>query len=104
MKGKFDDKARIINGGTEVEVTGPASWEDDETGATITAWVTQGEVVANGSSAFTPSSADSWSAILTVHGGTLQPGLAPTRAHAKVSLNNGKTEPYPWNDEVELVD
>lgn len=104
MRGQFDDTARIVSDGTAVEVTGPVEWESDELGAVIRARVTQGDVVASGTSDFTPSSADTWSATLTAHGGTLHPGTDPVRANATVSLRDGRKEPYPWRDEVELFD
>jgi hypothetical protein len=104
MRGQFDITAKIVSGGTVLEVTGPVEWDDDERGATIRAWVTQGDVVATGTSAFTPATADTWSATLAAHGGTFHPGSSPARANAKVSLKDGHTEPYPWRDDVDLVD
>jgi hypothetical protein len=105
MLGQFNDTAKITSGGTKLEVTGPVTWDDDELGAKIRARVTQGDVVASGESDYTPSSAETWSATLTTQGGTLQSGgPEPARANATVSKDDGHTEPYPWRDQVELVD
>ena len=109
MKGQFNDKAKIISNGAGLEVTGPLDWEPDETGAVIHVRVVQerqggeGQVVATGDSAFTPSGAGTWSASLTAHSGTLRPGMADAKARASVSLDNGHTEPYSWPDTVDLV-
>jgi hypothetical protein len=109
MKGQFNDTARIISNGAGLEVTGPAEWDPDETGAVIRVRVTQdqeegqGQVVATGESDYTPSSSRSWSATLIARSGTLQPGAADAKARATVSLNNGHTEPYNWPDTVDLV-
>ena len=104
MRGQFDTTARIVSEGAALEVTGPVEWEDDERGATVRAWVTQGDVVASGTSDYTPASKDTWSATLAAHGGKLHPGFTPARANATVSLKDGQTEPYPWRDQVDLVD
>lgn len=103
MKGQFDDTARIVSSGAGLEVTGPAEWDSDESGAVIHVRVKQDQVVATGDSAYTPSSATTWSARLTVHSGTLEPGVADAKARATVSLNDGHTEPYSWPDTVDLV-
>jgi hypothetical protein len=103
MRGQFDDTARIVSSGAGLEVTGPAEWEPDESGAVIHVRVKQDQVVATGDSAYTPSSATTWSARLTVHSGTLEPGVADAKARATVSLNDGHTEPYSWPDTVDLV-
>ena len=103
MRGQFDDTARIISSGEGLEVTGPAEWEPDESGAVIRVRVTQDQVVATGVSAYTPSSAGTWSATLTARSGTLHPGVADAKARATVSLDNGHTEPYSWPDSVDLV-
>ena len=109
MKGQFNDTARIISNGAGLEVTGPAEWDPDETGAVIRVRVTQaeeegqGQVVATGESAYTPSSSASWSATLIAQSGTLHPGVADAKARATVSLQNGHTEPYNWPDTVDLV-
>ena len=103
MRGQFDETARIVSSGDGLEVTGPAEWDPDEYGAVIRVRVRQEEVVATGVSAYTPSSATTWSATLTTLSGTLQPGVADARARATVSLDNGHTEPYSWPDTVELV-
>ena len=103
MRGQFDDTARIVSSGAWLEVTGPAEWEPDESGAVIHVRVKQDQVVATGDSAYTPSSATTWSARLTVHSGTLEPGVADAKARATVSLNDGHTEPYSWPDTVDLV-
>jgi hypothetical protein len=103
MKGQFDDTARIISSGEGLEVTGPAEWDPDESGAVIRVRVTQEQVVATGVSNYTPASASTWSARLTTRSGTLHPGAADARARATVSLNNGHTEPYSWPDSVDLV-
>lgn len=105
MTGRFDDTAKIVSGGTQLEVSGPVTWDEDELGATIRARVIQGDVVASGESDYTPSSADSWSATLTTHGGTFQSGgPEPTRASATVAKDDGHSEPYSWRDQVELID
>ena len=103
MRGQFDDTARIVSSGEGLEVTGPAEWDPDESGAVIRVRIKQEQVVATGVSAYTPSSATTWSATLTTQSGTLQPGVADARARATVSLGNGHTEPYSWPDTVELV-
>jgi len=103
MRGQFDDAARIVSSGEGLEVTGPAEWDPDESGAVIRVRIKQEQVVATGVSAYTPSSATTWSATLTTQSGTLQPGVADARARATVSLDNGHTEPYSWPDTVELV-
>jgi hypothetical protein len=103
MKGQFDDTARIISSGGGLEVTGPAEWDPDESGAVIHVRVKQEQVVATGVSEYTPSSATTWSARLTTRSGRLQPGVADAKARATVSLNNGHTEPYSWPDTVDLV-
>jgi len=103
MKGQFDDTARIVSSGTELEVTGPAEWDPDESGEVIRVRVTQEQVVATGVSDYTPSSATSWSARLSARSGTLHPGVADAKARATVSLDNGHTEPYSWPDSVDLV-
>jgi hypothetical protein len=103
MRGQFDDTAKIISSGDGLEVTGPAEWDPDESGAVIHVRVKQEQVVATGVSAYTPSSATGWSARLTVQSGTLQPGVADAKARATVSLNDGHTEPYSWPDTVNLV-
>jgi hypothetical protein len=109
MRGQFDDKAKIISSGAGLEVTGPVEWDSDEFGAVVHVRVTQEQqekqehVVATGASAYTRSSATTWSATLTTHSGTLQPGVADAKARATVSLNNGHTEPYGWPDTVDLV-
>jgi hypothetical protein len=103
MKGQFDDTAKIVSSGEGLCVTGPAEWEPGESGAVIHVRVKQEQVVATGDSAYTPSSASTWSAELTVHSGTLQPGAADAKARATVSLNDGHTEPYSWPDTVDLV-
>ena len=103
MRGQFDDTARIISSGEGLEVTGPAEWEPDESGAVIHVRVKQDEVVATGDSAYTPSSATTWSAKLTVHAGSLHPGFADAKARAAVSLDDGHTEPCSWPDTVDLV-
>lgn len=103
MRGQFDDTARIVSSGAGLEVTGPAEWDPDEYGAVIRVRVRQEGVVATGVSAYTPSSASTWSATLATLSGTLQPGAADASAQATVSLDNGHTEPYSWPDTVELV-
>jgi hypothetical protein len=103
MRGQFDDTARIVSSGEGLEVTGPAEWDPDESGAVISVRIKQEEVVATGVSAYTPSTATTWSATLTTESGTLEPGVADARARATVSLDNGHTEPYSWPDTVELV-
>ena len=103
MRGQFDDTAKIISSGEGLEVTGPAEWDPDESGAVIRVRVKQDQVVATGESDYTPSSAGTWSARLTTQSGTLQPGAADARARATVSLQNGHTEPYSWPDTVDLV-
>ncbi len=103
MKGQFDETAKIVSSGEGLEVTGPAEWDPDESGAVIRVRVKQEQVVATGVSAYTPSTATTWSATLTAQSGTLQPGVADARARATVSLDNGHTEPYSWPDTVELV-
>lgn len=103
MTGQFDDTAKIVSSGEGLVVTGPAEWDPDEYGAVIRVRVRQEEVVATGVSAYTPSSANTWSATLTTLSGTLQPGVADASARATVSLDNGHTEPYSWPDTVELV-
>jgi|SRR6186997_3378725 len=103
MRGQFDDTARIVSSGEGLEVTGPAEWDPDESGAVIHVRVKQEEVVATGVSAYTPAGATTWSAKLTTRSGTLQPGAADAKARATVSLNDGHTEPYSWPDTVDLV-
>jgi hypothetical protein len=103
MRGQFDDTAMIISSGEGLQVTGPAEWDPDEFGAVIRVRVWQEGTVATGVSAYTPSSATSWTATLITLSGTLQPGVADARARATVSLDNGHTEPYSWPDTVELV-
>jgi hypothetical protein len=103
MRGQFDETAKIISRGEGLEVTGPAVWEPDESGAVIQVRVKQDHVVATGESAYTPSSAGTWSAKLTTQSGTLRPGVAEAKARASVSLKNGHREPYSWPDTVELV-
>ena len=103
MRGQFDDTARIISSGAGLEVTGPAEWEPDESGAVIHVRVKQEQVIATGVSEYTPSSAATWSATLTAHAGTLQPRVADAKARATVSLDDGHTEPYSWPDTVDLV-
>ena len=107
MRGQFDDTAKIISSGGGLEVTGPAEWDPDESGAVIRVRVTQdngqGQVVATGESDYTPSSAATWSATLISRAGTLHPGAADAKARATVSLDNGHTEPYSWPDTVDLV-
>ena len=103
MRGQFDDTARIVSSGAALEVTGPAEWDPDEFGAVIRVRVWQQGAVATGVSAYTPSSATSWTARLMTLSGALQPGSADARARATVSLDNGHTEPYTWPDTVELV-
>jgi hypothetical protein len=103
MRGQFDDTARITSSGEGLEVTGPAEWDPDESGAVIRVRVKQEQVIATGVSAYTPSTTPTWSATLTTESGTLQPGAADARARATVSLDNGHTEPYSWPDTVELV-
>ena len=103
MRGQFDDTARIVSSGEGLEVTGPAEWDPDESGAVIRVRIKQDEVIATGVSAYTPSTAAIWSATLTTEEGTLHPGVADARARATVSLDNGHTEPYSWPDTVELV-
>jgi hypothetical protein len=103
MKGQFDETAKIVSSGEGLEVTGPAEWDPDESGAVIRVRIKQEQVVATGVSAYTPSTATTWSATLTTQSGTLQPGVADARARATVSLDNGHTEPYSWPDTVELV-
>jgi hypothetical protein len=103
MRGQFDDKAKIISSGIGLEVTGPAVWDPDESGAVIQVRVKQDNVVATGVSDYTPSSAATWSARLTTRSGTLQPGVADAKARATVSLKDGHSEPYSWPDTVELV-
>ena len=103
MRGQFDEKARIVSSGEGLEVTGPAEWEPDESGAVIRVRIKQDDVIATGVSAYTPSTTTTWSATLTTEEGTLQPGVADARARATVSLDNGHTEPYSWPDTVELV-
>ena len=103
MRGQFDDTARIVSSGGGLEVTGPAVWDPDESGAVIHVRVKQDHVVATGVSDYTPSSAATWSARLTTRSGTLQPGVADAKARATVSLKDGHSEPYSWPDTVELV-
>ena len=103
MRGQFDETAKIVSSGEGLQVTGPAEWDPDESGAVIRVRIKQEQVVATGVSAYTPSSATTWSATLTTQSGTLQPGVADARARATVSLDNGHTEPYSWPDTVELV-
>ena len=103
MRGQFDETAQIVSSGEGLEVTGPAEWDPDESGAVIRVRIKQEQVVATGISAYTPSTATTWSATLTTQSGTLQPGVADARARATVSLDNGHTEPYSWPDTVELV-
>jgi hypothetical protein len=103
MRGQFDETAKIVSSGEGLEVTGPAEWDPDESGAVIRVRIKQEQVVATGVSAYTPSTATTWSATLTAQSGTLQPGVADARARATVSLDNGHTEPYSWPDTVELV-
>lgn len=109
MRGQFADTAKIISNGSGLEVTGPADWDSDESGAVIHVRVTQEQedgqerVVATGDSAYTPSSSTTWSATLATHSGTLRPGAADARARATVSLDDGHTEPYNWPDTVDLV-
>jgi hypothetical protein len=109
MRGQFDDTAKIISNGAGLEVTGPAEWDPDESGAVIRVRVSQeqegegGQAVATGASAYTPSSSTTWSATLITRSGTLEPGVADAKARATVSLNNGHTEPYNWPDTVDLV-
>lgn len=103
MRGQFDETARIVSSGEGLEVTGPAVWDPDESGAVIHVRVKQENVVATGVSAYTPSSAATWSARLTTRSGTLEPGVAEAKARAEVSLQNGHSEPYSWPDTVELV-
>jgi hypothetical protein len=103
MRGQFDETAKIVSSGEGLEVTGPAEWDPDESGAVIRVRIKQEQVVATGVSAYTPSTATTWSAKLTTQSGTLEPGVADARARATVSLDNGHTEPYSWPDTVELV-
>lgn len=103
MQGKFNSPAKIISGGAGLEVTGPAKWDPDESGAVIHVRVKQAGVVATGTSAYTPSTDGTWSATLIARSGTLHPGVADAKARATVSLNNGRTEPYSWPDRVDLA-
>jgi len=103
MRGQFDETAKIVSSGEGLQVTGPAEWDPDESGAVIRVRIKQDQVVATGVSAYTPSSATTWSATLATQSGTLQPGVADARARATVSLDDGHTEPYSWPDTVELV-
>ena len=73
MRGQFDDTARIVSSGEGLEVTGPAEWDPDESGAVIHVRVKQEEVVATGVSAYTPAGATTWSAKLTTRSGTCVP-------------------------------
>jgi hypothetical protein len=102
MHGKFDSPAKIISNGAGLEVTGPAKWEPDESGAVIHVRVKQEQVVATGTSAYTPSGDGTWSATLIARSGTFHPGAADARARATVSLKDGHTEPYSWPDKVDL--
>ena len=104
MHGKFDPTAQIVPGGAELQVSGPVTWDPDEFGAVIHARAWQdGGVVGSGASDFVFSSAKTWTATLSAHAGTFQPGRATVRAIATVSLDNGHTEPYSWPDTVNCV-
>ena len=90
MRGQFDTTARIVSEGAALEVTGPVEWEDDERGATVRAWVTQGDVVASGTSDYTPASKDTWSATLAAHGENSILG-SPRRERTQRSLSRTAT-------------
>lgn len=107
MLGQFDDTATIVQGGAALEVTGPVTWDDDEFGAVIHARIKQNGVVGSGASDFVRSTDTTWSATVYAHEGTFHEEAeidVPVRANAQVSLNDGRMEPYNWDDEVALVD
>jgi len=85
-----------------IQVSGPVDWESDEAGAVIHATLTQhpgGR--AEGDSVYTPATADTWFATLTVEG-AFHNGVADALGVATVTITGGQPEVYRWPDQVVL--
>jgi hypothetical protein len=48
MDGKFDPKLKLFGGGKEVAASGPISWDDGATSASLYVAIQQGKVAATG--------------------------------------------------------
>jgi hypothetical protein len=48
MDGKFDPTQQLLRGGREVAVSGPISWDDEVTSASLYIAIQQGKVAATG--------------------------------------------------------
>jgi hypothetical protein len=100
-RGQFHRDGAIVPGG-KIQVSGPVDWESDEAGAVVHAMLTQQEASASGDSAYTPATADTWFATLSVESGKFHNGEADALGLATVTISGGQPEEYRWPDQVVL--
>jgi len=98
MTGRFDPTGKITANGRAAHVSGPSGLESDEAGATVYATVTQGGCTGSGTSAYTTGT--KWEA--TASGCTFHAGSAYVTATATITLKNGGSETYWWDQTITL--
>jgi hypothetical protein len=108
MTSKVDTPLKLSNDGMTVHVTGPIEWKPDEASAVFSVEIIQprngATVSARGESTRTYPKDKNWHAIARVNGPRrLELGPAGATATATIRLKNGKTDHYPWPNDVELV-
>jgi hypothetical protein len=109
MTSRVDTPLKLSADGMTVQVTGPIEWGPDERSAVFSVEITQppngARVSARGHQTRIYYPKDKrWQAVARVSGPKpLDIGAAGATATATITLKNGKTEHYPWPNEVELV-
>ena len=110
MTSKVNTPLKLSQDGMTVQVTGPISkWDSDEASAVFSVEITQppngARVSARGQSTRTYYPNDTeWRVVAHVIGPKpLELGMAMATATATITLKDGKTEHYPWPNDVKLM-